>query len=129
MRARPAFAVPFVALFISVAAVAYAAFNVGSVEVDVEVLEAISITPSEFAVFMFPGETEEASFDVCNDSSADLTITFTGGISPIEQGVTISLPEPDDVEGGACEEKSIDVVAAGDAVPQVYHITVSVGRE
>ena len=131
MNLRNVYIVPFIIVTFTIA-VAYAVstqYPVEVVEVDVEVLEAISIEPTEFSFFMFPGEEERASFEVCNDSSADLTVSYAGGVTPAGQGVTVTIPAPNDVEGGSCEEKSINVVAFGNAVPQVYRVTVSVGRE
>lgn len=121
-------ALPIVVV-VMITGLALASFVASQIEVDVDVLEAITVEPTSFAINMRPGETKEIEFFVTNDSDADLTISFIGGISPEGQGVTVTLPATDDVEGNSFEQFEITVVAAGDAVPQLYRITVDVARE
>ncbi|KKM26332.1 hypothetical protein LCGC14_1585810, partial [marine sediment metagenome] len=66
---------------------------------------------------------------VCNESESDLTLGFVASIMPVEQGIEVVIPGANDIEGNDCESFSIDVVASGDAVPQMYVIALAVTRE
>lgn len=114
--------------------VALAAYLVQTITGNVAIQEAITMSPTDFSVSMYPNETYNETVTVSNAGSQPIDVSIEYSVDPVTDDITVEfdgLANGDilTVPAEGFDTFDINVIAANDSAPDVsYVISISISR-
>jgi len=108
--------------------VVYAAYTIINITGEVQVSEAITVSPTSFAVGLYPAESVVEVLTISNAGSEAIEVNFVALVTPPNPELSVSVPTKVTIPASGSELASITISASKSLEPGLFTVEVGVTR-